>query len=594
MQWSQLRKRVEGMFAESVQGRVELRSTGYRHVHDGEGRYWISIDGEEIVNMPRWYDWAISQNCIVQRPEFADYVSLFAKGNLGGAMRQYLTMSINAILRSENVLVQAVGMLDRRVGKRRLCTLEVKDSHPLVRLFYYLRCKAEGIIVADGGTDIENLTPRHSLWPNIPSKEQKKEQSCKAAARLGNSKKTRRSRSLLTQIHRGELAKEELDTDVAKEIQAGFDRTADRDTLLAVLRLAESKSKLLESACYARGVIELCQDAANWIRPIDQWMPSSHNPKRQFASLARHVWANYDVPLFMDKAWTHGTPQQQAWFKHIGAGKNIQTADGIPIPLTKKMAHHFLEAPANYSIEAAFRWGQTIALGGDRRLADALRETRLAQDFRDDDFWSSVIRFFVRNPMLDPVHINPIIDYIWNQRYEPRIVFVERGVARDLGPEQPNMSMRGRTVATLLRAVTEWHRRLGRETSGGRLQWQRSEIREFEFVEGTEQSQNMRVWRIRELLSSQELIAEGRRMCHCVASYASSCYQRLCSIWSMDVESEEGTEALLTIEVNHRQKAICQVRGKRNRLPTNKEIDILRRWALREKLGAEILARYAR
>lgn len=147
MQWSQLRKRVEEMFADSVKGRIELRSTGYRHFHDGDGRYWITIDGEEIANMPHWWEWNLRN--FVGQPnlpnDFADFVSLLAKGGLGPAMRLYLTLSIDDILQNDNVLVQALGIFDRRVGKRRLRALNVNDSHPLVRLFHCFRCEADGI-----------------------------------------------------------------------------------------------------------------------------------------------------------------------------------------------------------------------------------------------------------------------------------------------------------------------------------------------------------------------------------------------------------------------------------------------------------------
>ena len=186
--------------------------------------------------------------------------------------------------------------------------------------------------------------------------------------------------------------------------------------------------------------------------------------------------------------------------------------------------------------------------------------------------------------MLDPVHVNPIIDYIWHQRYEPRVAFVERGVARELGPEQPNFSMRGRTVVSLLISVEKWHRRLGREVAGGRLQWRKSAFQDYEFVEGTEQSKNMKIWRIRELLSSEELVSEGQRMRHCVASFASSCHAGKCSVWSMDVETDEGIQPLVTIEVNNARKEIRQVRGRFNRISTEKERDVLRRWAMREGL----------
>ncbi len=65
---------------------------------------------------------------------------------------------------------------------------------------------------------------------------------------------------------------------------------------------------------------------------------------------------------------------------------------------------------------------QVHALGGDRRLADALRGTQLVTDLRDNDFALSVIRFFIRNPMLDTVQIAPIIDYIWHQKYDSQLV----------------------------------------------------------------------------------------------------------------------------------------------------------------------------
>jgi hypothetical protein len=287
----------------------------------------------------------------------------------------------------------------------------------------------------------------------------------------------------------------------------------------------------------------------------------------------------------MDSAWINGCSVQQEWFRHIGAGKNIRTADDLPASLTKMMAHNFSTAPPSYPIDGAFRWAQVHALGGDRQLADALLETRIAHDFRDNDFWLSVLRFFIRNPMLDPIHVNPIVDYIWNRKYEMRVVFIDAGVAEEVGPEQPNFSMKGRTVDALLAAVEAWHRALGRETKSGNLQWKRSPHETFSFVEGTRQNKNMTVWRIHELLSSSELIAEGRAMKHCVATYARSCHSGSCSIWTMDAETDEGMEKLLTIEVSTAGNQIRQVRGKRNRRPTEKEKEIIQRWATREGLG---------
>lgn len=44
MKWSELKKRIEEKFAESVHGRVEVWATRYRHAHDQEGEAWITFD----------------------------------------------------------------------------------------------------------------------------------------------------------------------------------------------------------------------------------------------------------------------------------------------------------------------------------------------------------------------------------------------------------------------------------------------------------------------------------------------------------------------------------------------------------------------
>ena len=248
------------------------------------------------------------------------------------------------------------------------------------------------------------------------------------------------------------------------------------------------------------------------------------------------------------------------------------------------MAHHFLSAPKQYTVDEALRWGQVHALGGAKRLVDALRGTHMISNFSNDDFWLNVIRFFIANSMLDVSHVQPIIDYIWNQKFENRQVFVERGIEEEIVPAQPNFSMRGRTPRTLLRQVNGWHRQLGRETRGGKFQWTRSDIGEFRFQKGSKQKFNTKFWYILELLSTDELINEGRAMHHCVISYAESCFNGKKSIWSMETEDEDGRMKVLTIEVLLAEKLISQVRGKRNRLPTLIEKNILMRWVRKEKL----------
>jgi hypothetical protein len=59
----------------------------------------------------------------------------------------------------------------------------------------------------------------------------------------------------------------------------------------------------------------------------------------------------------------------------------------------------------------------------------------------------------------------------------------------------------------------------------------------------------------------------------------SSCLHGKSSIWAMEVETNGERRKMLTVEVDQARKVICQARGKRNELPTEKCRDILRRWA---------------
>lgn len=389
---------------------------------------------------------------------------------------------------------------------------------------------------------------------------------------------------LIQRIYTQEIQYEELNSEVLKVIGDGFKNIQNRKLLRDVLFQLDQGSRLLTDIDYVKGIISFVTHFRFWLRPIAQWQPRTRNAGRQFASLARHLFAKYEVPSFMDTVWHKGEGKAKGWFIHMGMGKNIRKAASLPIKMTGKMAHYFTQAPDHYDVNAAFRWAQVHALGGNRAISDAVAQTRMTRMFRDDEFWVSVLRFFVDNPMLDTRQYGPLVDYIWHQRYANRMVFVERGVAREEGPEQPGFSMHGRTPDTLLRQVENWHRCLGRESRGGNLNWVKSRFGDFRFLEGRANCRSMKIWTIRELLSSKELIAEGRAQSHCVATYARSCSSGGTSIWTMDLQETQQRRKMATIELHSPTKTIRQVRGLRNRVATNSEMEVIRRWADREGL----------
>jgi hypothetical protein len=360
-------------------------------------------------------------------------------------------------------------------------------------------------------------------------------------------------------------------------------------TQLVSVQPALSQLGLQAGNTLIEGLLALAQVRPRWIRELENWQPRSHNVRRQFSSLAAHLLAKYPVPPFMDSAWFRGQSdnaiQQQEWYLALGAGQSPRRLE-LPIPLTKKMAHCFLQSPGEMLIESALRWAQVLGLGGDARLARAVLGSRLGTNFENNEFWVTVIRWLVDHPMLDTAQVNPIIDYIHHQKFEPYLV--EGG---QLGPQPlcPDFTMQGRTPQNLLNQMQEWHTGLRRNVEKPDLEWPPSGITPFELTEGTLAVGTLRTWTITELCSRRELFLEGQAMRHCVASYDTSCAKGRSSIWSMRFERNQGRRKhLLTIEVACQRRTICQVRGNSNRLPNQKELDIIRQWATQNQLVVDI------
>ena len=172
MQWSQLKKQVEERICDSLQGRLEVWLTVYRHTHDGEGRSWLTLDGTEIASMatleawaeqhrlasiakgrdPRypWTDWGSVRG---DRSYWAEWraaeatrqaAGVFARFDFTAALWQSLQLSVTDSLKSEDAVIRAMAMVDRRMGKRRFVALTTEQvGHPLVRQLYELRGQAE-------------------------------------------------------------------------------------------------------------------------------------------------------------------------------------------------------------------------------------------------------------------------------------------------------------------------------------------------------------------------------------------------------------------------------------------------------------------
>jgi hypothetical protein len=157
MKWSKLKKRVEDSFAESVKGRVQIYST---HYQCSCGRGWITVDGEELVDLSTMltdliyrcaYHEATKTDCAThpavpdeeRKPENLVEPGEFSRFDLHEACWEYIHSSVNDSLNSNHPLIVSLAVLNTKVGKGRLRKLAERKLHPLTRALLEIRLDAE-------------------------------------------------------------------------------------------------------------------------------------------------------------------------------------------------------------------------------------------------------------------------------------------------------------------------------------------------------------------------------------------------------------------------------------------------------------------
>ncbi|HIG17418.1 MAG TPA: hypothetical protein EYQ31_09090 [Candidatus Handelsmanbacteria bacterium] len=107
------------------------------------------------------------------------------------------------------------------------------------------------------------------------------------------------------------------------------------------------------------------------------------------------------VPAFFDSVWFAGDDdqgrRQQAWFAHVGGGLNLRTAAGLPLVLTKRMAHNVPLAPADSTITEALRFSQVIGTGGSP-LFLSMKSRSLPKLLRQVERWRRAWSIEVEEP----------------------------------------------------------------------------------------------------------------------------------------------------------------------------------------------------
>ncbi|MBS1606680.1 MAG: hypothetical protein JST42_28755 [Bacteroidetes bacterium] len=162
MQWSKLKKNIEGRFADSVKHRVAIFSTQYNNPKSSSGRAWMTIDGKEVANLSGLESWARhgavyhettptvckTHPAVDEQDRTAGFLvekGEFSRFDLHSCCWEYLQLGVEKALTHKSPLIQLLAMLDKRLGKRRLLLIDVAVLHPLVRTILDFRLEAEGL-----------------------------------------------------------------------------------------------------------------------------------------------------------------------------------------------------------------------------------------------------------------------------------------------------------------------------------------------------------------------------------------------------------------------------------------------------------------
>ncbi len=344
------------------------------------------------------------------------------------------------------------------------------------------------------------------------------------------------------------------------------------------------------------------QYADKWVREPADWDcdKASADNKCLFVSLRDHLFQQYEVPKFLklDKLyyWMVNNPEWDMKLKcyfQIASGGNVRQTEGLPVKLSKKVAHYFMEAHDEATIEQAYRFALVRVAGGSKELAQQVADFVRTAKIADEGFFKEVIGFLARHFTEGTPNMKEILLYI---RYQ-------------YGREK-NYSLKGRTKASFLRNYKEFLDFVGKFAeenrrvlgNNGRLpsefsqyddlrvffyhyiqkaSWGKASIKEFKhsIVKAKHSTAH---YAIRQLHSADTLREEGKNMGHCVATYILRSFQEMSLIFSLrqlkqgNEDFEEG-ERMLTIEVSN--YAIVQIKGLRNRRPTKEEMVLVKKWA---------------
>ncbi|WP_261301496.1 SF0329 family protein [Paenibacillus andongensis] len=183
MAWSKLKQHLESFLSPALYGRVEYLSSSYCYLPDKAGLCYIAVDKKNVLNMSdtliKWYqtELEIKNDSDIQIPinnedieavrkdtkgsvpedrleviarsrKISEYAkellsaqSSLSKSNFIVIANKFLSISIEESIESNDILLNILALVDRRVGKKRILNMteKIKLKHPIVQYFFELR-----------------------------------------------------------------------------------------------------------------------------------------------------------------------------------------------------------------------------------------------------------------------------------------------------------------------------------------------------------------------------------------------------------------------------------------------------------------------
>jgi len=306
-----------------------------------------------------------------------------------------------------------------------------------------------------------------------------------------------------------------------------------------------------------------------WINDPSSWINTkkTKNIDTLQLDMLRHVFGIYRAPLYLENNFLERAKWSSErltariydeWYFTVAQGGSLfkKCTKGT---LSKNETHMLLLAPKENELIENIWWSRAYCESNNNLgVAGSISKSKLTSKTMNNEFWISVMRFFVRFPTTKN-EINDLVDYFDHEYNANR-----------------NYTLKGRTLEAVRIKCEEWHRWLNKTKSIGGGTWTGYDIENWKYTTG--KNDNATTWSIDQICTGNSLLAEGQAMRHCVSSYKRHCMSGNTSIWSLKSNSKKVIDKRhLTIEVNSGH-IVTQLRGFANRLPTHREYEIISIW----------------